>query len=241
MSRYGELAKLALPGDGYRKILKLIHHLLKPATYIEIGVRKGKSLCLAAPPTISIGIDPEPSIEYGFSAQTDIYRMTSNEFFAKYNLSEVINADHFSLAFIDGLHLFEQCLSDFINLERFAARSSVILLHDCIPFDTITSARERMTGFYSGDVWKMLPILKRCRPEVDFFTIETPPTGLGVFTNLSAASPVLGDCYQEVVAEFVGLNYDFFVANRESFLHSLENSREAIERRFRSCVAALAT
>jgi hypothetical protein len=237
MSRREDLARLALPGDGYYKTLKRLHKLLKPATYVEIGVRKGKSLSLAAPPTISIGIDPEPSIQYEFSAQTAVYKMTSNEFFVTCNLPEIIRAEHFSLAFIDGLHLFEQCLLDFINLERFAKPSSIILIHDCIPLDAISSARERTTGFYSGDVWKILPIIKRYRPEVDFFTIKTPPTGLGVFTNLNPASRILGDRYQDVVGECVDLKYDFFVANKESFLQSVGNDWETIERRFRSCAA----
>jgi hypothetical protein len=55
---------------------------------------------------------------------------TCDSFFASYDLAEVLRAKNFLLAFIDGLHLFEQALLDFIHLERFASRQSIIMIHD---------------------------------------------------------------------------------------------------------------
>ena len=47
------------------------------------------------------------------------------------------------LVFIDGLHLFEQVLRDLINVERHSTTDTVVLLHDCLPLDEVTSGRRR--------------------------------------------------------------------------------------------------
>ena len=39
------------PGPDYREILALLHRLLQPARYLEIGVNTGKSFALAKSPT----------------------------------------------------------------------------------------------------------------------------------------------------------------------------------------------
>ena len=85
--------------------------------------------------------------------KAQVYELTSDEFFERYDLTELLGGP-VVLAFIDGLHLFEQVLRDFINLERYSDGGTVILLHDCIPFSAETASRERTTDFYSGDVWK---------------------------------------------------------------------------------------
>jgi Methyltransferase domain len=41
------------------------------------------------------------------------------------------------MAFIDGLHHFEQVLRDFINVEKRATSEGLIVIHDCIPFDEV--------------------------------------------------------------------------------------------------------
>ena len=104
--------------------------------------------------------------------------MTSDSFFNTYDLAQVLRTPYFSLAFIDGLHLFEQALRDFIHLERFASHKSIILLHDCLPLDRATSDRIRTTHFYSGDVWKLPMCLKKHAQNLRIATIRTRPTGL---------------------------------------------------------------
>jgi hypothetical protein len=67
-----------------------------------------------------------------------------------------MESPRFSLAFIDGLHLFEQAFLDFIALEKFARPGSVIMIHDCLPLNRVTADRTRTTDFYTGDVWKLV-------------------------------------------------------------------------------------
>ena len=126
-------ASSALPGPDYYTVLGWVHQILRPETYVEIGIRHGDSLRAALPETKCVGIDPEPAIEGPLPPDTRVFAMTSDEFFGSHDLAEVLGAENFSLAFIDGLHLFEQALLDFIHLERFAARQSIVMIHDSLP------------------------------------------------------------------------------------------------------------
>ncbi|HID22999.1 MAG TPA: class I SAM-dependent methyltransferase, partial [Planctomycetaceae bacterium] len=49
--------------EPYLKVLKRIHHRLKPRHYFEIGVRSGASLRLAACPAVAVDPEPEPGVE----------------------------------------------------------------------------------------------------------------------------------------------------------------------------------
>ena len=204
---YQGLATIRFPGENYISILNRFHSWLEPANYIEIGVESGRSLALAQPPTIAIGIDPDPRISYEFIAPTQIYAMTSDKFFETYDLSEKIGQSTVDLAFIDGQHLFEQTLNDLINLEKYASKESIFLIHDCLPLDKNTSTRSRSTTFWSGDTWKIIPCLKKFRPDLTIITVATPPTGLGIIINLDPTSTLLETHFNEITDEFMRLDY----------------------------------
>ena len=215
-----------LPGPGYYRALRWIHEILRPANYVEIGVRKGVSLRQALPGTQCIGVDPRPMIGRELP-RTRIYPLTSDEFFARCHPSELLGGP-VELAFIDGLHLFEQVLRDFVNLERHCAPSSVVLLHDCLPFDEVTSARERTTDFYSGDVWKAALALMRRRPDLEMVTVRTAPTGLTLVRGLDAASGRLEEELPEIMAAYRDLDFDYYSAHREEMPPELPNRKAAV-------------
>jgi hypothetical protein len=131
--------------------------------------------------------------------------MTSDDFFARADLKAEFSGASIDLAFIDGLHLFEQSLRDFINVERHCGPRSVVLVHDCLPLDPISAARERAAAFWTGDVWKTVAILKRWRPDLEIRTVATWPSGLAVITRLDPASRVLDENYEAIVAQFMDM------------------------------------
>ncbi len=204
-------AEQEMPGDDYYIWLQRFHDWLKPASYIEIGLGHGRSLALAGHETRAVGIDPYQGMWERLNyvcphGPATLFPLTSDDFFASHDLREVIGRETFDLAFIDGLHLFEQALKDFINLERYARKDSVILIHDCLPIAPIVAKRARCTGFWTGDVWRIIPCLKTFRPDLQIVTIPTKPSGLGMVTNLDAASTVLADNYDEIVRYYLSLN-----------------------------------
>jgi len=201
-------AAKALPGSRYLTALRWIHETLRPATYVEIGVRWGTSLREALPETACVGIDPSPRLRGRTPPNARIFAMTSDAFFERYNLAEVLGAPQFSLAFIDGLHLFEQAFQDFIHLEQFAGPRSIIMIHDCLPLDRVTSDRTRTTDFYSGDVWKLARCLKEQRPDLRIATVRARPTGLCLVGGLNRHSDVLARRRDELISHYKALSFD---------------------------------
>jgi hypothetical protein len=201
---------------------------------VEIGVANGLSLSYARPPTVAVGVDPAPEISHPFKAETHIFAETSDEFFARGQLEQILAGRPLDLGFIDGLHLFEQALKDFINLERHCGPRSVILLHDTVPLDEATQSRARGTHFHTGDVWKVVLCLKHYRPDLDVFTIATPWTGLTVVTGLDPASGILVDRYDEVVARLIDFPYSGIETNPEAALNIVANDWTAFEVRLRA-------
>ncbi len=120
------LSHLRMPGEGYYAWLDRLHAALRPDAYVEIGINKGGSLALARPPTLAIGVDPTPNIAVQFRTETMVYPETSDEFFQRRRLEGLLKGQPLRFAFIDGLHLFEQALRDFINLETYCGPRSVV-------------------------------------------------------------------------------------------------------------------
>jgi hypothetical protein len=134
-----EANNLTIPahsGAGYHATLEQVHRHLKPETYFEIGVHEGHSLAKAR--CASVGVDPAFRITqdiYTGKPSLQMFQMTSDAFFDKHDLIAMLGRP-VDLAFLDGLHLFEVLLRDFINLERACKQNSVIIMHDCIPTST---------------------------------------------------------------------------------------------------------
>jgi hypothetical protein len=202
----------------YYELLGFIHRQLQPCFYLEVGVRNGDSISRANISTTCIGIDPAFEITAPLSPYTKLYRCTSEEFFRTDKLNDLLAGNLIDLAFIDGMHLFEFTLRDFINIEKYCDRNSVIILHDTLPLDELTSARERTTQVWSGDVWKLLPILERFRPDLLFQTIDVKPTGLTVVSNLDSHSRVLETNYERICREYIDLPYTDGEAFRQRIL-----------------------
>jgi hypothetical protein len=222
------LATSSLPGPDYYTVLRWMHEILKPRSYIEIGIRNGESLLLALAETRCIGIDPLPGIRSPLPENMRIFATTSDEFFRNENVPALLGSPHFSVAFIDGLHLFEQALRDFINLEKFASPRSIILLHDCLPLDAVTSDRTRTTHFYTGDVWKLTMCLRVHRPDLRMTMIRTRPTGLCLVSHLNPQSTALESQYADLLSEFVDLSYADFQSRRADMPGSMGNTREEV-------------
>jgi hypothetical protein len=220
---YRYLAGLELPGEDYLRVLARVHAYLRPATYLEIGVARGDSFRLPRAPTRAIGIDPAPRVPYRLAAHQKLFAQTSDEFFASHDVIAELGGQRLEMAFIDGMHHFEFALRDFANLESLCAPRAVIFIHDCHPLDARSSAREQSTRFWSGDVWRLIVLLKRHRPDLEIHTLATPPTGLGMITRLSPASRFTDEQLAALTAEGLALDFAAIAARKSEALNVFPN------------------
>ena len=221
-------AQLALGDEYYFGVLERILAHVRPRTYVEIGVFQGETLCLARPPTLAIGIDPEPQLTSAPAANARIFAETSDGFFAHRDLGAELGGLPVEVAFIDGMHHFDFALRDFANLERYCTRDSTILIHDCYPLDRETAERDRRGNFWSGDIWRLIVLLKKYRPELCIHMISTPPTGLGLVRHLDPGSRFLSEHYKRLCDEFMALDYSYLDENKAGKLNLFPNEWDKI-------------
>jgi predicted O-methyltransferase YrrM len=220
---YSLMSRLTLPGEDYFAVLGRIHRYLEPRTYLEIGVSRGLSLARVLPQTQVLGIDPQPQLGQPPLPNQRIFLETSDEFFATHDVRAELGGRPVDMAFIDGMHRFEYALRDFVNIERVCARSSVILLHDCYPLDARTAQREQTTRFWSGDIWRLLLLLRTCRPDLLVHTIATPPTGLGIVLHPDPGSRLLADRLEPLIAEYLAKDFSVLEGRQPQLLGLLPN------------------
>jgi len=201
------LAAIDLPGEDYFRVLGRIHDHVRPRTYVEIGVAQGESIRMVGPGTRALGVDPNPRIPFELPPNVRIFSETSDDFFAKHDIRAELGGLPIELAFIDGMHQFEFALRDFMNIEALCTPASTILIHDVYPLDERTAARERITEFWSGDIWRLVLLLRKHRPDLDVRTIAAQPTGLAIVRNLDPQSRFVRDHLDELIEEYLSVDF----------------------------------
>ena len=182
----------------YLDILDRLHRELRPAHYLEIGVRHGRSLALAL--GAATGVDPEPEIQCELPATTAIVPLASDDFFAQTSGDPVLD-----FCFIDGLHHFEYALRDFMNIEERAAPGAVVVIDDVFPSHASQAERERRTRVWTGDIWRLVEILREYRPDLFLLALDAAPAGLLLIAGLDSSNPLLRENYNSIVSAARGL------------------------------------
>ncbi len=188
----------------YCDVLADIHRELAPPLYLEIGVHRGTSLALAQCP--AIGVDPFPQIAVELPATTDVVALTSDDFFAGPHKAWLTLPP--SLAFVDGMHLFEFALRDFMYVERAAEPGTLIVFDDIFPNHPAQAARERRTGAWTGDVWKLHQCLRDYRPDLFLLPIDASPAGLLIVCGLDQNNRVLWENYDTIAGVYAPASAD---------------------------------
>jgi hypothetical protein len=221
-------AAITLPGEDYFQLFDRFHAHIKPRTYLEIGVATGSSIRLVGPSTRAIGVDPDPKIDFELAPNIKIFAQTSDDFFAKNDVRAELGGLPVDLAFIDGMHNFEFALRDFMNVEALCTPESTILIHDVYPLNERTAERERVTAFWSGDIWRLILLLREHRPDLTVHTIAASPTGLGIVRNLDPQSRYIRDHLDELVKEYLAMRFDVLEGRKAERLALFPNDWKLI-------------
>jgi hypothetical protein len=189
-------------GDCHKHdVLEWLHEELEPKLYLEIGVDEGLSLARAK--GSAIGIDPRPDLKLKVElpATTKILSMSSDAFFR----DQAVHMLHPKpdLVFIDGMHLFEFALRDFINVEKHASPSTLVVIDDIYPCHPTQAKRRRKSGSWTGDVWKLHKILEQARPDLTLITLNSYTTGLLLICGLDPKSKTLEEEYDYWVDRYI--------------------------------------
>jgi predicted O-methyltransferase YrrM len=194
---------LPLNGTHYLAFLQTLHRKRRIDRYLEIGTQNGMSLTCATGQ--SVAIDPEFLLDrriWAAKVGVHLFEMTSDEFFATHNPSDILGGT-IDLAFIDGMHMSEFVLRDFLNVENYCSKDSLVVLHDVLPQNFEMSERNRrpsmrrdkaLAAGWTGDVWRLVPLLRHERPDLCIQVLDCPPTGLALisgFNPRTRASPCL--------------------------------------------------
>ena len=222
--------------DGhYLDFLKVLHQNIYEV-YFEIGTRSGDSLALSQSP--SIAIDPFFQLKKDPIGKKDfclIFQETSDSFFEK----TFPKFSHLKcqLAFIDGMHLFEFALRDFINLAKISSKKALFLFHDPLPwtYKMATRNNEKLgrNEAWTGDVWKLIPILMDAGMKDNINVLTSAPSGLLAILNPEKKLIIkLEENYDEICAKWRDVELDknslldFYQKNvfikPETYLRSLE-------------------
>jgi hypothetical protein len=157
---------------------------------------------LAGPDTHVIGVDPSPRLRMPRKGNWQIYECTSDAFFHDTAPHILTGLPTIKLAFIDGLHTFEQVLLDFTYLEPYCDPNGIIVLHDTFPVAEVPASTVRESMYWCGDVWKILSCLEHYRPDLQIITLPSFPSGLTLITGLDPANGILKDIYHEAIQRF---------------------------------------
>jgi tetratricopeptide (TPR) repeat protein len=225
------LARLTFPGPPYKDALARIHALLCPSVYLEIGVEHGATLSLAEHSDLVIGIDPgSHAIRHPLPRGARVFRERSDDFFTRRSQLSVLGQHSIDLAFIDGMHRFENVLADFVHVERWSTPSTLVVLHDCLPVAPNAALRERRSRFWVGDCWKAVECLLSLRKDLEISTLPCHPSGLVLVRKLDPSSRVLAEALPALEREYRDKPYPYVPGSWPAAYRVVENTEAGLAR-----------
>jgi len=201
----------------------IIQHLINKFSYklyLEIGVERGLNFFQIQAP-IKIGVDPNFVIPGGIenSEREKFFTMTSDEFFV--NPPEKLIEHGIDIAFIDGLHTYEQSLRDVENCLKYLNPEGIIVMHDCLPSNeaeampSLEEAKKHpgFKGFWTGDVYRTILHLRATRQDL-FVAVVDVDHGVGIVKRGKPENML--DFKLEDIRT---LGFDDLIKNKEKFLN----------------------
>lgn len=209
-------------------IIQAVIDRIHARTYLEIGVQRGKNF-LAIKAKNKIAVDPKFIIGY-------LRRLKNIKQFLRHSFIEKESDLFFEedakrllktgidVAFIDGLHTYEQSLRDFDNCLKYLNSGGVIILHDCNPLwegagvkaNSPEDARKIHSNKimeWNGDVWKTIVYIRSQYKDLNVFVLDCDH-GVGIVYR-GVPESLLPFAHGEVA----NLTYEYFDSRRKELLN----------------------
>jgi hypothetical protein len=167
--------------------------------YVEIGVQTGFCFFKIKADN-KVAVDPNFIIKLknkiiAYLTNTSnfnnkFFELTSDKFFEEQH-QYIDSIGGIDVIFIDGLHLYEQVVTDIENSLKYLNKGGVILVHDCNPLTANAAVRAytseevaamNLPGYdyiWNGDVFKAITKLRSTRDDLEVMVINTDH-GIGV-------------------------------------------------------------
>ena len=224
-----------------------IAKIIDARSYLEIGVETGLTFN-----QVKIfqktAVDPRFLFDYqrDFRTNLSFHEITSDEFFKKLAKNEIKN-QKFDLVFIDGLHVFEQVVKDFMNVINHMNLGGVIVIDDTVPIDEFSALPSQKDcyrlriesgrhndGSWHGDVYKLIYILsKNEKYKIHIATVtdlSNPKTVVwmedGEWSRFEIESRLVDKTFDELFEN--GTPKSFMPMNKKEFLKFFKISSTAI-------------
>lgn len=160
-----------------RRINTLARQFPKWREYLEIGIFEGLTFANVNL-RHRVGVDPQPLFDLRYPPRgCEVEVLTSDAYFAK-----IAASVRFDVAFIDGLHTADQTYRDIIHVFAHLNHGPV-LIDDTVPLDEISAISDQKESYrvraaagldgrqWHGDVWRIVILLDRHHPELEWRTI----------------------------------------------------------------------
>lgn len=207
IERFSKKLIFDFPNNIYRwDLIQFLINKYKFQNYLEIGCDKDQSFSKIIIKN-KVGVDP-------ISGGT--IRASSNNFFIK-------NKNTFDIIFIDGLHHYNQVLTDINNSLNILNNNGFILVHDCLPRTLAQQAVPRYRGSWQGNVWKAIVEL-RTKENLDIITCKID-FGVAIIRKKKNQNLLKIDC-----VDFSKLKFKDYYYNHNKLMNiiSYKNTLETI-------------
>jgi hypothetical protein len=159
-----------------------------------------------------------------FEEAAELFYMTSDSFFME-KAQALFYSQKIDVAFVDGLHTYEQTSTDVLNILEHLNDTGVILMHDCNPpisssaapagswDDALKLNLPGWSGMWCGDVWKSIVQLRATRDDLNIFVLDCD-FGIGV---VSKGRP--SETLDYTVDQIKAMTFDDLNGNRNALLN----------------------
>ena len=230
------------------ELINDIAKIIDAHSYLEIGVETGLTFN-----QVKIfqktAVDPRFLFDYQRDLRTNLsfHEITSDVFFKKLAEKNEIKIKLFDLVFIDGLHVFEQVLKDFINSVNHINPGGVIVIDDTVPIDEFSALPSQKDcyrlriesgrhndGSWHGDVYKLIYVLsKNEKHKIHIATVtdlSNPKTVVwmedGDWSRFQIESRLVDKTFDELFEN--GTPKSFMPMNKKEFLKFFKMNSTAI-------------